>query len=401
MPALQLTGNQAASEGARLTRIEVFPAFPITPSYPVMTYVTEMIDKGELACRFIRVESDHSALAAGVGSSLAGARTFSVTNSQGLGMMHEVLQYASGLRLPIVMAVVNRAVSAPHCRFPDHGDAIAQEATGWLQLFCESNQEVLDTVIQAFKIAEDPRVLLPVMVNYEGYVLGETKQNVEVPTVGAVDAFLPRFDRVVVDVDSPASLNPPTSFDYYTEYKYQEHRAMETALEVLESTGTAFAQQFGRNWHGAVEPYRVEGADALIVTMGSMAATARQAVDSLRAAGKAVGMLKIRSFRPFPLEEVRRWLGGARSVAVVDRNIVFGVGGALYREVLMSLASGGMTRPVLGFVAGLGGREVTVADMENIATRSLEAASSGKGGGQVEWLNLRSDIVRQEALAWK
>lgn len=397
---LQLNGNQAASEAARLARIQVFPAFPITPSYPVMTYVTEMIDRGDLACKFIRVESDHSALAAGVGSSLAGARTFSVTNSQGLAMMHEVLHYASGLRLPIVMAVVNRAVSAPHCRFADHGDAIAQETTGWLQLFCENNQEVLDTVVQAFKIAEDERVLLPVMVNYEGYILGETKQPVSVPEPAEVDRFLPGYGRAVLDVTNPASLNPPTSFDFYTEYKFQQHRAMEAALDVIESVGSDFASQFGRDWGGAVDTYMAEGAEALIVTMGSMAASAREAVERMRVSGKAVGLVKVRSFRPFPLEEMRRWLSGARAVAVVDRNVVYGLGGALYREVLMSLASAGLSRPVLGFVAGLGGRAVTTADMETVAGRALEAAA-GRPGGQVEWLNLRSEIVREDALAWK
>ena len=397
--ANQLTGNEAAAEAARLAQIEVFPAFPITPSYPVMTYLAQMIDRGDLACRFLRVESDHSALAAGVGSALAGARTFSVTNSQGLAMMHEVLHYASGLRLPIVMAVVNRALSAPHNRFADHGDAIAQETTGWLQLFCENNQEVLDSIIQAYKIAEDERVLLPVLVNYEGYILGETKQSVELPDSGLVDGWLPPYGRAVLDVEAPASLNPPTSFDYYTEYKYQEHRATERALEVIETVSADFARRFGRDWGGALEPYRVEDAEALIVTMGSMAATARQAVDAMRADGKAVGLLKVRSFRPFPLAEVQRYASAARSVAVVDRNIVRGLGGALYREVMMALAAAGVSKPVIGFVAGLGGREVGLQDMEGMAAQALEAAVAGVPGGHVEWLNLKREIVREEALA--
>jgi pyruvate ferredoxin oxidoreductase alpha subunit len=396
---VQITGNQAASEAARLAQIEAFPAFPITPSYPVMTYLTEMIDRGDLACKFIRVESDHSALAAGVGSALAGARTFSVTNSQGLAMMHEVLHYASGLRLPIVMAVVNRALSAPHNRFADHGDAIAQETTGWLQLFCEDNQEVLDTIVQAYRIAEDERVLLPVLVNYEGYILGETRQAVDLPDSAAVDAWLPSYRRAVIDVDVPASLNPPTSFDYYTEYKYQQHRATERALEAIETVSADYARHFGRDWGGTLEPYRVEDADVLIVTMGSMAATARRTVDSMRAAGKAVGLLKIRSFRPFPLAEVQRWAKAARALAVVDRNVVHGLGGALYREVMMGLAAAGEAKPVIGFVAGLGGREVTAQDMEAMARQALEAAASGQAGGRVEWLNLRSEIVAEEALA--
>ncbi len=398
--SVQLTGNQAAAEGARLARIEVFPAFPITPSYPVMTVITKMIDDGRLNAKFIRVESDHSALAAAVGSSLAGARTFSTTNSQGIAMMHEVLHYAAGLRLPIVMAVVNRALSAPHNRFADHGDAIAQETTGWLQLYCENNQEVLDTVIQAFKIAENPRVLLPVLVNYEGYILGDTKQEIVLPDGDEVGDFAGSYDRAVLDVDHPASLNPPTGFNLYTEFKFQQHAAMETALQVVEEASTEYGSRFGRNWDGVVEGYRTEDAEVLIVTMGSMVATARQAVNALRSAGWRVGLLKIRSFRPFPLAEVARYATDAKAVAVVDRNAVYGIGGALYREVLMALASAGLSKPVLGFIAGLGGREVSQADLESIGKQALDAAQSGRTGGQVKWLNLKSDIVREEALLW-
>ncbi len=397
---VQLTGNQAAAEGARLARIEVFPAFPITPSYPVMTLVTKMIDEGKLNARFIRVESDHSALAAAVGSSLAGARTFSTSNSQGLAMMHEVLHYASGLRLPIVMGVVNRALSAPHNRFADHGDAVAQETTGWLQLYCENNQEVLDTLLQAFKIAEDPRVLLPVLVNYEGYVLGDTQQAVVLPEIADVDEFLPAYKRAVLDVDHPASLNPPTGAGLYTEFKFQEHAAMEAALEVVEEVSAEYGRRFGRGWDGAVEGYRTEDAEAIFVTMGSMVATARQAVDAMRSAGQRIGLVKVRSFRPFPLMELASIAGKARALAVVDRSAVYGVGGALYREVLMALASAGLSKPVLGVIAGLGGREVSPSDMESIGERALAEAKTGKPGGQLIWWNLKGDIVREEALSW-
>ncbi|MHB0871029.1 MAG: transketolase C-terminal domain-containing protein [Chloroflexota bacterium] len=398
--AVQLTGNQAAAEAARLARIEVFPAFPITPSYPVMTHLTKIIDEGKLKAKFIRVESDHSALAAAVGSSLAGARSFSTTNSQGLAMMHEVLHYAAGLRLPIVMGVVNRALSAPHNRFADHGDAVAQETTGWLQLFCENNQEVLDTLLQAFKIAEDARVLLPVLVNYDGYILGDTKQAVVLTDASQMDAFLPPFNRAVLDVDHPASLNPPTGAQLYTEYKFQEHAAMESALDLVEAVSAEYGRLFGRDWNGAVEGYRAEDAEVLFVTMGSMVATARQAVDAMRAAGKRIGLVKIRSFRPFPFREVVRLAGGARALAVVDRSAVYGVGGALYREVLMALAQAGVSKPVLGVIAGLGGREVTQGDMESVGERALAAAAAGEAGGQVIWMKLNSEILREEAARW-
>ncbi|MGE5618153.1 MAG: transketolase C-terminal domain-containing protein [Sphingomonadaceae bacterium] len=397
---VQLTGNQAAAEAARLARTEVFPAFPITPSFPVMTFLTRAIDEGKLRARFIRVESDHSALAAAVGASLAGARTFSVTNSQGLAMMHEVLHFAAGLRLPIVMAVVNRALSAPHNRFADHGDAIAQETTGWLQLFCESNQEVLDTIVQAFRIAEDARVLLPVLVNYEGYILGDTRQEVVLPADGEVDAFLPPYSRAVLDVDQPASLNPPTGPSLYTEFKFQEHAANLAALEVIEEVSAEYGRLFGRDWDGAVEGYQTEDADALIVAMGSMVAAARQAVDAMRGAGKRIGLVKVRSFRPFPFQELARLAGRARALAVLDRCAVYGVGGALYREVLMALAQAGLSKPVLGVIAGLGGREVAPADVESVGERALSVAATGEPGGQVIWLKLNSEILREEAARW-
>jgi len=397
---LSLTGNQAAAEAARLARVELFPAFPITPSYPVMTSVIRMIEDGRLEARFIRVESDHSALAAAVGGSLAGARTFSTTNSQGLAMMHEVLHYASGLRLPIVMAVVNRALSAPHNRFADQGDAIAQETTGWLQLFCESNQEVLDTVLQAFKIAEDGRVLLPAMVNYDGYILGDTPQEVDLPDPARVDGFLGSYNRAVLDVEHPASLNPPTGPGLYTEFKFQQHAAMRWALEAVEEVSAQYGRLFGRDWDGAMEGYRADDADVLLVAMGSMVAVGRRAVDGLRAAGHRVGLLKVRCFRPFPQEELVRRAREAKALAVVDRNVVYGLGGALYREVMMSLAASGVAIPVVDAIAGLGGRDVTAGDLESLAHRALELAAAGKPGGEVMWLKLNDDIVGEEALPW-
>ena len=385
-----LTGNQAAAHAARLARIEVFPAYPITPMSPLISTLAGFIDKGQSKAQFIRVESDHSAMAASIGSAAAGARTFTASNSQGLALMHEVLFVASGLRLPIVMAVVNRALSAPHCRFPDWGDAVAQEASGWLQLYCENNQEVVDTIIQAFRISQDERVLLPIMVNYEGYILGHTKEPVALPDQVAVDAFLSPYNYAVVDVDHPVAINTATSHEIYMEYKYAEHHAMLAALPVIEEVSAGFWKSFGRDWDGAVEGYQTEGAQALVVTMGSMASTARVAVDNLRAEGFPVGLVKVRAFRPFPADELALLLGKAKAVAVVDRDIVYGVGGALWREVIAALAARRVGTPVQGYVAGLGGRDVNASHLERVGQ---EALSVGQGKATVNpearWVGLR------------
>jgi pyruvate/2-oxoacid:ferredoxin oxidoreductase alpha subunit len=388
-----LNGNQAAAEAARLAQVQVFPAYPITPEAPLMASLVGAIEQGRLNCRFIRVESEHSAAAAAVGASLAGARTFSATNSQGLALMHELLFASSGLRLPIVMAIVNRALSAPHSRFPDHGDAIAQEASGWLQLYCENNQEALDTVIQAFRVAEDERVLLPAMVNFEGYILGHTKEVVDVPEQGEVDAFLPPYGRVVLDVANPASINTATSPEFYTEYKYRQHAAMQNAAAVISETSQDYAKMVGRDWGGTVDLYRAEDAETLLLAMGSIVSTARLAVDQLRADGKRVGLLKVRAFRPFPAAEIRQAAGLVKALAVIDRDVIFGAGGALYREVQCALAEGGLARPVIGYIAGLGGRDVGVPDLLQVAQATEEAAQLGSVAVPVRWLGLKEQLL--------
>ncbi|MCL5026376.1 MAG: pyruvate synthase [Chloroflexi bacterium] len=388
-----LSGNEATAHAARLARIEVFPVYPITPQAPMINSIVGFIDRGELKCAHKRMESDHSALAGAAGASLVGARAFTASNSQGLALMHELLFYTAGLRLPVVMAIINRALSAPHCRFPDHSDAIAQEATGWLQLYCENNQEVLDTVLQAFRIAEDERVLLPVMVNFEGYILGHTKEVVEVPEQEAVDAFLPAYSRAVVDVEHPAAINTATNGEIYMEYKYLQHRAMQGSLTVVKEVNAEFAERFGRDWGGAVELYRGEDARALLVAMGSAVSTARIAVDEMRAAGQPVGLLKVRSFRPFPADEIRSVAAGVRALAVIDRDIIYGVGGALHREVQWALAGDAVHKPVLSYIAGMGGRDISVADVKAIGQDVLAATEKGSVPMGAHWVGLKADLV--------
>jgi pyruvate ferredoxin oxidoreductase alpha subunit len=339
------------------------------------------------------MESDHSALAAAAGASLAGSRTFTASNSQGLALMHELLFYTAGLRLPVVMAVINRALSAPHCRFPDHSDAVAQEATGWLQIYCENNQEVLDTLIQAFRIAEDNRVLLPIMVNYEGYTLGHTKEVVEVPDAALADAYLPPFQRTIVDIQHPAAINTATNTEIYTEYKYIQHQAMKGALPVIETASHEFATKFSRNWDGAIEVYKGEGAQALLVAMGSVVSTARIAVDEMREDGFPLGLLKVRSFRPFPMDELCLAARQVGAMAVIDRDIIYGIGGALHREVQWALASDGTHIPVLSYIGGLAGRDISVDDLKQAGRDALAATTKGGAPMGPHWLGLKRDLV--------
>lgn len=377
-----MDGNRAAAEGACLCGVEVIPAYPITPASPVMEHLAAMIEGGRLEARLLAVESDHSALAAAVGASLTGARVFTATNSQGLAYMSELLYHASGLRLPIVMAVVNRAMSAPHSRFADQGDALGQEAAGWIQFHCESAQEVLDTVIQAFRVAEDPRVQLPVMVNYEAYVISHTAEPVQVPEAAAVRDFVHHRPRPVLDPDHPRAVNTVASPAWYQRYRQAQHAAMAAAEGVIVQVAAEFAEAFGRTWNGLLEEYRTADASTLLVVMGAPASTARIAVDSLRESGLAVGMIKIRCPVPFPRAAFRRAAAPARELVVVDRNLIPGQGGFLARQVRAAVAempSAAQPR-VVGVVAGLGGGDITVEDLVQVTVSASDLTAEAAGG---------------------
>ncbi|GEA18374.1 MAG: pyruvate ferredoxin oxidoreductase alpha subunit [Moorella sp. (in: firmicutes)] len=384
---LLLNGNEAAAHAARLARVEVLASYPITPAAPVMEKITQFIADGNLKCNFVRVESDHSAMAAALGAAMAGARSFLITNSQGLAYMSEVLYHTSGLRQPVVMAVVNRALAAPHSRFPEHGDVVAQEACGWIQLFCENNQEVLDSLIQAFRLGEDERVRLPVMVNYEGYIQSHTRETVDLPEQEAVDTFLPLVRRPVLDVNNPLAVNTVTGPELYMDYKYHQDAALQRAGEVLQEVSANYTKLTGRDWGGAVSGYRLEDAEIVLVAMGSLVSTARIAVDALRAAGEKAGLLKIRLFRPFPADTVREMMHHTRAVVALDKNIVYGAGGALGRE-LRAVLYGFTKVPVYSYILGLGGRDVGVEDLITIYRQVNEGLAAGKIPALYQWYGL-------------
>jgi len=379
-----LNGNEAAAYGVMMSGVEIIPVYPITPQSPLIHKISEFIANGDFDADLIHLESDQSAMAAAVGASLGGTRVFTASNSQGLVYMLEVCYYASGLRLPIVMAVVNRAVSSPHSRYPDHSDAMALRSSHWIQLCCETNQEVLDTTIQMFRICEDKRVLLPGMFSFESYLLSFTWENVEVPDVERVRDFVGDYnpEHIILDPENPMTINAPTTPDYLTEFRYKQKIAMDNALEVIKEVGKEFQREFGRSY-GLIDPYQIEDAEAVIVTMGTIASTAKEVVDEMRKEGKKVGVLRIRSFRPFPREDIRKALNDAEAVATIDRNFSAGSNGVLYDEVRSALYETGI--PVKGYIAGLGGRNVSKRDIRNV----FEELMRGEGFEEVSWLNLR------------
>lgn len=370
-----IVGNHAVSLGVKLARAEVIAAYPITPQTQVVEMLSEMCGSGELDARFIKVESEHSAMAACVGASAAGVRTFTATSSHGLVYMHEMLHWAGGGRLPIVMANINRALGPGWNIWVDQNDSLSQRDTGWIQLYCETNQEVLDTTIQAFRLAET--VDLPVMVVLDAFYLSHTSEPVDVPEQALVDGFLPRrAAKMKLDTSEPHAFGALVRPEDYTEMRWDQQAAMDRARGVFDGIDAEWAQLTGRSW-GAVEAYRTEGADLVLVTSGTITSTARDVIDRRRAAGERIGLVKIKLFRPFPTDALRALLRGFDRVAVLDRNISPGHGGIFAEELRSALYDVPLEdRPmVFGYVLGLGGRDVTPAVIDGVIDRARAAAA--------------------------
>ena len=366
-----LTGNHAVAWGARLARPQVVPVYPITPQTPVLELLTEFQAAGELEAEFLTPESEHSVMAACIPASLAGARVFTATASQGLMLMHEVLHYASGARAPIVMANVNRTIASPWAFWPDQTDSVAQRDTGWVQLYVESAQEALDTVLQGYRISEG--VGVPVMINLDAFYVSHALEPVDVPPQAVADAYLPPY--------APEHLLDPARGESWgnvvTQEMYNRHRrALAEAMDKVPAAALAADREWrartGRGW-GILERYRCDGAELVLVTMGSMCGTAREAVDELRAAGVPAGLLKLRLFRPLPAQALREALAGVKDAVVLDRNYSPGVGGVLHQELRSALF--GMREPprVHGFLAGVGGVNVPPAKIVELARRASSA----------------------------
>jgi pyruvate ferredoxin oxidoreductase alpha subunit len=373
------TGTEVSIAAARavgLADVDVIAAYPITPQTHIVEHLAEMVNSGELDAEYIPVESEHSAISACLGSAAAGARTFTATASQGLALMHEILFAASSLRLPLVMAVANRAVSAPINIWADHSDIMPQRDTGWVQLFAENGQEVFDLTLQAFRLAEDHRVLLPVMVNMDGFILSHMIEPVSLLSTEEVAGFLPPIDPFrTLDINDPRTIGPFGAQDVYTEIKMQQETALLEAQPVMEEIWADFKDRFGREYR-AVETYRSQDARIILVTMGAVGETARTAVDEMRDQGISVGLVRIRMWRPFPCSEIVDALSHAQTIAVVDRILSPGAAGGPVATEIRSLFYHRDARPnIVNFIAGLGGREINRRTFREIVTRSLTPES--------------------------
>jgi pyruvate ferredoxin oxidoreductase alpha subunit len=366
-----LTGNEAVAYGAVLAGIEVVAAYPITPQTTIIETLADMQAEGIGDFEYIRVESEHSAMAACIGASMGGVRTFTATCGQGLFLMHEMLHYATGSRTPVVLANVNRAIAAPWNIWTDQTDSLSQRETGWIQLYCEGNQEVLDTTIMAFKIAE--AVTLPTMVILDAFFLSHTSEPIDIPDKSAVKDFLPAYEpkEIVLDPDDPRTFNSISMNDVYMEFRWQIQRDMEKAKTVITEAQEEFGKRFGRRYY-QVEEYMADDADVLLICTGSVASTGRVVVDAIRADGKAVGMVKVKTFRPFPRDKIINALRGKKKVAVIDRNFSPGAQGIWAQEIRSVLCElPDIERPmVYGYVAGLGGRDISVDIIKDIYHRT-------------------------------
>lgn len=374
-----LSGDEACAEGVRLARPHVVSAYPITPQTVVVERLSEMVERGDLQAEYVHVESEHSALCCAMGASCTGARTFTATSSQGLLYMAEVLSYAAGGRFPIVMMNANRATALPWNIYGDQRDSLALLDHGWMQAYVLDNQEALDMMLMAYAIAEDPRVSTPFMVNLDGFAITHTYETVEIPTQEQADEFLPPYvTSNRFDFENPVNMGYSAGPEYNRYYKYCAHKAMEAAPAVIAEAEDRFEAVFGRRYPGMVEAYRCDDADYVLVTLGSIAGLARSVVDARRAEGQKVGLLRIRYMRPFPYGQIARALEGAKAFGVLEKDISFGAEGTVYTNVNSALQRAGAVLPSMNFVGGLGGDDITEADIDGMFD-ALAQRAAGKG----------------------
>ena len=364
-----LAGNYAVAEAVRLARVQLVAAYPITPQTPIYEKLSEMENEGKLKGIMMRTESEHSAMAACISASLTGVRTFTATASQGIALMHEMLHFASGNRVPVVMVNVNRVLAVPWAFGSDQSDSLSQRDTGWLQFYCEDAQEAFDTVIQAYKIAE--QVLLPVMIAIDGFFTSHFIEPVEISDQATIDAFLPAFSVPTrFDIDHPAYLSNVVSPSQFMQYRQRSFEDMENAKEVIRETDREYRQVVGRGYD-MLEAVDTEDAEVVLVTSGAMTSTARVAIQSLREKGYRAGLLKMKAFRPFPTREVQEALKGVPKVAVIDRNISIGKEGIFCQELKAALYPLERRPIITGYIAGLCGADVSPDMIEEMTLGAL------------------------------
>ena len=392
-----LDGNQAAAHGVKLSRAQVIAAYPITPQTPVTEKLSEFVEKGELKAEYVAVESEHSALTVCTSASMVGARTFTGTSSHGLAYMHEMLHWTAGARLPVVLACVNRAIGAPWNILNDQQDSISQRDTGWIQMYARNNQEILDSVVQAYKIAES--VYVPVMVCYDGFVLSHAEMPVEILSQEDVDKFLPAYKpHTLLDPANPKNYNlvtlpnPRVNTEGvlchgYMELRYLLQEALQNSGETIARVGKEFGDLFGRDYSSMLWEDRMDDADIVIVAMGSLAMEATVAVDMLREEGHKVGVLGLRVFRPFPKSDIVRALKNARLVVVFDKNISYGSEGATCSEIKSALYGNNTRAVIRNFIVGLGGRDIKARELADAVGKSLPSLKEGALNNEYpEWI---------------
>jgi pyruvate/2-oxoacid:ferredoxin oxidoreductase alpha subunit len=384
-----IEGSHAVAEAVRLARVKMMSAYPITPQTHIVEELSKYCAEGKINGSFMCVESEHSAMASVIGAASGGVRTFTASSSHGLALMHEMLHWAAGARLPIVMAEVNRALGPGWNLWMDQSDSLAQRDTGWIQLYCEDGQEALDTVLQAYRLAEI--LSLPVMVVLDAFFLSHTYEPVDIPDQGAVDRFLPAYvPKIQMDTKNPCALNQMAPPPVYMEMRRSMQSAMEMAPAVFGRVEDEFFSVFERRY-GPVDAFFCDDAEVILVMAGTMASTCRQMVMDLREQGEKVGLLKLKMFRPFPAEAIYQHLRSAKKIAVVDRNCSFGVGGIFAQEIRASLYNRPDRTPVFSYIAGLGGRDITVQTLETIYLMTCEQAAPQP---ESVWVGLNEELFK-------
>ena len=374
-----LSGNEAFAYGVRLARPHVISAYPITPQTIVVEKLSEFVEDGSLKSEFIHVESEHSALSCAIGASSVGARAFTATSSQGLLYMAECLPYAAGGRFPIVMMNANRSTALPWNIYGDQRDSLSQLDSGWIQAYAENAQEALDLALMSFYIAEHKKVSTPFMANLDGFVLTHTYEVVDVPTSEQADEFLPPFETEnKMSLSEPKNLGFSAGPDTNTFFKYKEHTGLLNVKGVVTEAESRFESIFGRHYSGLTESYKTDDADYILITLGSISGLVRETVDKLREQGEKVGLLRIRYMRPFPNEEIAESVKNAKSVAVLEKDISFGNEGTVYTNVNSALQKSGISIPTSDYIGGLGGKNISQQEIENIFEELKEEKSAVK-----------------------
>lgn len=390
----RLSGNEAAAIAMKQINPDVVAAFPITPSTEIPQYFSSFVSNGEVDTEFVAVESEHSAMSACIGAQAAGARAMTATSANGLSLMWEMVYIASSLRLPIVMSLVNRAVSGPLNIHNDHSDAMGARDSGWIMLFSENNQEAYDNLLMAHRIAEHKDVLLPLMVCQDGFITSHSIENIELLEDEKVKEFVGKYhpEHYLLNDKEPIAVGPLDLQAYLFEHKAQQAVAMRNAKKVIAEVSADFERLTGRKYE-FFEKYKMDDAETVIVCMNSTAGTAKAAVDELREQGVKAGLLKIRMFRPFPSEEVAEVLKNAKAIAVLDKaDSLNGAGGALFEDVVSGMYVANVHVPTVNYVYGIGGRDTTVSDIKKVYNDLNEVAQSGNIGNPYRYLGLRGEI---------